>query len=235
MIIERHLGTDQSPEVQQSMINCSHIQIGLILRCRLGHHCLSWIIAIIVVGNECSRRFGVRGEKIYSFLLRLSLLLQHGPAQPLPPVPPCVLWSYRLPWSHTETPSGIDPSTKESSLVGSANTEFRSLQAHLCLWSQRGSCSWSLCPLVAPFLLNASTLGSERIVKKRRKQDGNCSPWKTEAFIIHYHYSHHHCFSARRAKLFPPWHSHCITPLENPLEPSWKKHSAKEDHMAVLH
>ena len=38
----------------------------------------------------------------------------------------------------------------------------------------------------------------------------------------HYHYSHHHCFFARRAKLFPPWHSHCITPLENPLEPSWK-------------
>ena len=27
---------------------------------------------------------------------------------------------------------------------------------------------------------------------------------------------------ARRAKLFPSWHSHCITPLENPLEPSWK-------------
>lgn len=51
MIIERHLGTDQGTEVQHSMISYSQVEIGLILRCELEHHCPSRVTARVVVDN----------------------------------------------------------------------------------------------------------------------------------------------------------------------------------------
>ena len=107
--------------------------------------------------------------------------------------------------------------------MGRANTKFRSLQAHLYLWSQRGSHPWSQYPLVAPPLLRASTLGSERENEEARWQpfvmkDKGIHPIPTITTTAASLQEEPNCF--------PPLHSHCITSL---LRILWN-HPIKTQH-----